>query len=92
VRAYVLTFGQVDPGIGVTLWRESAEPLREDTGDELSLVMAPLSTKIHSCVAVGLYRYFPMNEISCLLAGRLCKCLRRADRAVVSNSRAMLHC
>lgn len=38
-EAYDLIFGHVDPGIGVTLCRESAEPRRDDTGDDDSLAI-----------------------------------------------------
>ncbi len=50
--AYDLTFGQEDPGIGVTLCRESAEP-RRDTGDDDSLVIV---NSPQSVVAVSLSR------------------------------------
>lgn len=38
---HVLCLGQVDPGIGVTLCRQSAEPRRDDIGDDVSLGMPP---------------------------------------------------
>ncbi len=48
-EAYDLIFGHVDPGIGVTLCRESAEPRRDDTGDEDSLAILLFTQPLALC-------------------------------------------
>lgn len=39
----------VDDGIGVTRWSDSADPLREDRGDDVSLDICPLDSVSWQC-------------------------------------------